>query len=123
MGVVAGVLRRFHVLANNELAGAKLQISLHAYRVNPRKGCVELAPMPTRPEQYSFVLVDESHHVYTVEKWRTAIESFVTEGKTWLWLLSDISQSQGKVIPYPPGLHREMMLQVVRNTLLRGQNF
>ena len=58
-----------------------------------RHGRVEV--VPTKPTaQFTLVVVDESHHIYSVPKLRDTVESYVT-GDTRRVLVSDVSQSLG----------------------------
>ena len=64
-----------------------------ARAVTVRHGRVEV--VPTKPTaQFTLVVVDESHHIYSVPKLRDTVESYVT-GDTRRVLVSDVSQSLG----------------------------
>ena len=65
--------------------------------------------------KYTMVVVDESHHLYRDEEARDIISPLVGEG-TRLLLLSDVSQSLGDQVDFPPGLTEVVLTEVVRNS-------
>ena len=64
--------------------------------------------------KYTMVVVDEAHHLYRDEEARDIIAPLVGEG-TRLLLLSDVSQSLGDQVDFPPGLTEVVLTEVVRN--------
>ena len=73
-----------------------------------------LVPMRTkRCAEYALVVVDEAHHVYCSTAARTLVEQFVGPA-TGRLLLSDVSQSYGTHIEYPPAMREVLLNEVIR---------
>lgn len=105
------LLRRFHVLCEPFAFGPRCVI------VRDNRVC--LRPLQLRSEadgrlEYSLVVVDEAHHLYSNEAAHGAIEAYVTTERTRQLLLSDISQSLGRNVMYPEGLRDVVLTEVVR---------
>ena len=63
-------------------------------------------------KRFSLVVVDEAHHVYGQPAARRRVAELSSGSK--LLLLSDISQSRGRDVAYPPGLQEVALTEVVR---------
>lgn len=68
---------------------------------------------------YAMVIIDEAHHVYSRPAARSAVEALVTSG-TRRMLLSDVSQSHGRGIDYPPGLQELRRTRLAAWCALQG---
>ena len=102
-----GALRRLFVLHDPMGEGPRAV----SYDVHGRSIRTEPA---TGAPPIELLVVDEAHHVYSSPLLRREVERHVTAGYTRTLLLSDISQSLGRSIPFPAGVHRATLLEVVR---------
>lgn len=69
---------------------------------------------PAVSQVYSLVVVDEAHHIYRHTSQRDQIAEYTKEESTRLFLLSDISQSTGASLEYPPNMREVTLHEVVR---------
>jgi hypothetical protein len=104
-------LRRLHLL-HEPLDTASVQRA--AIRDGSRLALLPLRPSAGGDEEdrlYSLVVVDEAHHVFGAPAARRRVERLNFSKRL---LLSDISQSRGRAVAYPPGLWEVSLSEVVR---------
>jgi len=86
---------------------------LRHQRIVPVGPVAEESEPATGTGAYDLVVVDEAHHLYNSPAARVAIERHVSETSRRL-LLSDISQTVSRVVPYPDQLAEVTLSEVVR---------
>ncbi|KAK3265614.1 hypothetical protein CYMTET_25715 [Cymbomonas tetramitiformis] len=137
----AKVLTQLHVMCEeNQLQqqrrwesegdeGPPIKLVLHACTLEMAGGRVELFPVDNQrvsskrkrhhhpqPGDFGLVVVDEAHHLYQVKEIADEIERFAGEHGTQRVLLSDVSQSHGRLVHWPDerGVERVALTEVVR---------
>ena len=99
------------------LALSRLHVLFHPMSDGPRsvnldEGSGILVCTPTTPSApFTLLVVDEAHHVYTEPALQYEVERLVVPGRTRRLLLSDVSQSHGRSIPFPTGLERVQLTE------------
>jgi len=111
------VLKRLHLLFPSSSSGDKecvFQVWLDKH--------LETSPVPAAAS-YDMIVVDEAHYLYSrdaalsVQALRGFLETLTDRSKSpRLVLLSDVSQSDGRNIDYPRGLHEMRLEEVIRST-------
>ena len=102
-------LRSLHLLFEDAF-----QVGPHAVWYVEREGQIATSmPSAGAPSEFDLVCVDEAHHIYRDVELRRAVEKRVGEASRRV-LLSDISQSRGRDLPYPEGMAEVTLTEVVR---------
>ena len=73
--------------------------------------------LSSEARDFTMVVVDEAHHVYSDPRLRAKAEQYVTEGITQRLLLSDVSQSYGNGVAFPTGMRDVFLEEVVRSSM------
>mmetsp|Transcript_39584 Transcript_39584/g.93243 ORF Transcript_39584/g.93243 Transcript_39584/m.93243 type:complete len:1576 (-) Transcript_39584:125-4852(-) len=107
------VLQRLHILYEPFDIGVS-EVVLGDYSIELRHRKEEHDLVKEAPNHYSLVAVDEAHHVYADPTLARQVEAFVTPQCTRRLLLSDLSQSLGRDLPYPDGCHEVVLSEVIR---------
>ena len=119
--VIRWVCRRVRNTLQRLLMLKRLDVLFEPFSVGPQavkleRGRIQMVSRAALDVQYSLVVVDEAHHIYKDRGMRDAVEIHVPAG-CWRMLLSDISQSSGRDIVYPPGEPLVVQLtEVVRSS-------
>ena len=101
------LLDRFHVLYDPLEA---------VHMPNVEAGRIVMTETGVPRDGYALVVVDESHHLYRQSQLRALVENHVTRSVTRRLLLSDVSQSLGRDIPFPEGMVGVRLTEVVRSS-------
>ena len=102
-----GVLGRFYVLYDPLEA-------VHSPIV--QAGQIKMTEATAPDGGFGLMVVDESHHLYRSGSLRPLVERHVTSGATQRLLLSDVSQSLGRDIPFPEGMVDVRLTEIVRSS-------